>query len=163
MWPHLPSVLSSTTSPKSSDLADPLAAHGLNSWTAQHSPSLNPSMTLPARFARTTPTFASTTTQSSPPSWGFSLLTNHFFIIIILGLLAAWLFLYLFHPSEPPLVILWRTFSEHETLCLLIVSSIAVIFVTSVRSVLISALLLGTTVVSIHGAIGTQGDLFLDE
>lgn len=94
---------------------------------------------------------------------GFSLLTNPFSLIILVGLLAAWLFLYLFRPSDPPLVIFGRTFSERETLGLLIVSSIVVIFLTSVGSVLISALLLGTAVVSAHGAFRTPEDLFLDE
>ncbi|MFS7904574.1 putative prenylated rab acceptor P [Helianthus anomalus] len=94
---------------------------------------------------------------------GFSLLTNPFSLITLLGLLAAWLFLYLFRPSDPPLVILGRTFSERETLGLLIVSSIVVIFLTSVGSVLISALLLGTAVVAAHGAFRTPEDLFLDE
>ncbi|KAK1428961.1 hypothetical protein QVD17_17802 [Tagetes erecta] len=94
---------------------------------------------------------------------GFSLLTNPFSLIILLALLAAWLFLYLFRPSDPPLVILGRSFSERETLGLLIVSSIVVVFLTSVGSVLISALLLGTALVSAHGAFRTPEDLFLDE
>ncbi|XP_076926714.1 PRA1 family protein B4-like [Bidens hawaiensis] len=94
---------------------------------------------------------------------GFSLVTNPFSLITLLALLAAWLFLYLFRPSDPPLVILGRTFSERETLGLLIVSSIVVVFLTSVGSVLISALLLGTALVSAHGAFRTPEDLFLDE
>ncbi|PWA58565.1 prenylated RAB acceptor 1.B4 [Artemisia annua] len=94
---------------------------------------------------------------------GFSLLTNPFSLITLVGLLAAWLFLYLFRPSDPPLVIFGRTFSERETLGLLIVSSIVVIFLTSVGSVLISALMIGAAVVSAHGAFRTPEDLFLDE
>ncbi|KAJ9543137.1 hypothetical protein OSB04_022844 [Centaurea solstitialis] len=79
----------------------------------------------------------------------FSLLTNPFSLIILTALLAAWLFLYLFRPSDPPLIVFGRT--------------IVVIFLTSVGSVLISALLLGTAVVSAHGAFRTPEDLFLDE
>ncbi|KAG5550674.1 hypothetical protein RHGRI_015580 [Rhododendron griersonianum] len=45
-----------------------------------------------------------------------SLLTNPFALLLLLALLAAWLFLYLFRPSDPPLVIFGRTFSERETL-----------------------------------------------
>lgn len=90
-------------------------------------------------------------------------MTNPFSLITLVGLLAAWLFLYLFRPSDPPLVILGRTFSERETLGLLIVSSIVVIFLTSVGSVLISALMIGAAVVSAHGAFRTPEDLFLDE
>ncbi|XP_024965029.1 PRA1 family protein B4-like, partial [Cynara cardunculus var. scolymus] len=90
-------------------------------------------------------------------------LISYISLVILLGLLAAWLFLYLFRPSDPSLVIFGRTFSECETLGLLIVSGIVAIFLTSVESVLISALLLGTAVVSAHGAFRTPEDLFLDE
>ena len=62
----------------------------------------------------------------------FSLLTNPFSLITLLGLLSAWLFLYLFRPSDSPLVIFGRTFSDRETLGILLVSSIVVIFLTSV-------------------------------
>lgn len=90
---------------------------------------------------------------------GVSLLTNPFSLLTLLGLLAAWLF----RPTEPPLVILGRTFSERETLGLLIVLSIIVVFLTSVGSILISALLVGTGIVCTHGAFRTPEDLFLDD
>nr|XP_043609686.1 PRA1 family protein B4-like [Erigeron canadensis] len=93
----------------------------------------------------------------------FSLLTNPFSLVTLAALVAAWLFLYLFRPSDPPLVIMGRTFSERETLGLLIVSSIVVVFMTSVGSVLISALLLGSALVAAHGAFRTPEDLFLDD
>ncbi|KAH7866200.1 hypothetical protein Vadar_016981 [Vaccinium darrowii] len=92
-----------------------------------------------------------------------SLLTNPFALLLLLSLLAAWLFLYLFRPSDPPLVILGRTFSERETLGMLIVSSVVVIFLTSVGSVLISALMVGIGIVCAHGAFRVPEDLFLDE
>lgn len=94
---------------------------------------------------------------------GFSLLTNPLSLILLLALLAAWLFLYLFRPSDPPLVIFGRTFSERETLGMLIVSTVVVIFLTSVGSVLISALLIGLGIVCTHGAFRAPEDLFLDE
>jgi len=94
---------------------------------------------------------------------GFSLLTNPLSLIILASLLAARLFLYFFRPSDLPLVIFGRTFSERETLGMLIVSIIVVIFLPSVGSVLISALLLGTAVVTPHGPFRTPEDLFLDE
>ncbi|XAR55780.1 hypothetical protein NMG60_11035982 [Bertholletia excelsa] len=92
-----------------------------------------------------------------------SLLTNPFALILLLGLLAAWLFLYLFRPSDPPLVIFGRTFSERETLGLLVVLSVVVVFLTSVGSVLISAMMVGFAIVCAHGAFRTPEDLFLDE
>lgn len=46
---------------------------------------------------------------------------------------------------------------------MLIVSSIVVIFLTSVGSVLISALMVGIAIVCAHGAFRVPEDLFLDE
>ncbi|KAI3674811.1 hypothetical protein L2E82_51927 [Cichorium intybus] len=94
---------------------------------------------------------------------GVSLLTNPFSLIVLLGLLAAWLFLYLFRPSDPPLVIFGRTFSERQTLGLLVVLSIVVIFLTNVGHVVISALLVGIAIVCAHGAFRTPEYLFLEE
>ncbi|KAK3032861.1 hypothetical protein RJ639_037038 [Escallonia herrerae] len=92
-----------------------------------------------------------------------SLLTNPLSLITLLGLLAAWLFLYLFRPSDPPLVVFGRAFSERETLGVLILSTIVVVFLTSVGSVLISALMVGAAIVCAHGAFRAPEDLFLDE
>ncbi|KAL3358617.1 hypothetical protein AABB24_015627 [Solanum stoloniferum] len=93
----------------------------------------------------------------------FSLLTNPFSLITLSGLLAAWLFLYLFRPSDPPLVLFGRQFSERETLGLLIVSTVVVIFLTSVGAVLVSALMVGLGIVCIHAAFRAPEDLFLDD
>ncbi|XP_009597143.1 PRA1 family protein B4-like [Nicotiana tabacum] len=93
----------------------------------------------------------------------FSLITNPFSLILLTGLLAAWLFLYLFRPSDPPLVLFGRQFSERETLGVLIVSTVVVIFLTSVGSVLVSALMVGLAIVCTHAAFRAPEDLFLDE
>ncbi|XP_057801130.1 PRA1 family protein B4-like [Salvia miltiorrhiza] len=94
----------------------------------------------------------------------FSLLTNPFSLILLSGLLAAWLFLYVFRQaSDPPIVFFGRQYSDRETLLFLIVSTVAVIFLTSVGSVLVSALMIGVAVVSLHGAFRAPEDLFLDE
>lgn len=92
-----------------------------------------------------------------------SLLTNPFALLALLTLLAAWIFLYLFRPSDSPLVILGRAFSDTETLGLLILSSVVVLFLTSVGSVLISALMVGIAIICAHGAFRAPEDLFLDE
>ncbi|VFQ88712.1 unnamed protein product [Cuscuta campestris] len=94
---------------------------------------------------------------------GFSLITNPFSLILLSGLLAAWLFLYLFRPSDPPLILFGRQFSERETLGGLILSTIFVIFLTSVGSVLVSALMIGVAIVCAHAAFRVPEDLFLDE
>ncbi|XP_044473597.1 PRA1 family protein B4-like [Mangifera indica] len=93
----------------------------------------------------------------------FSLLTNPFSLLILLGLLASWIFLYLFRPSDQPLVIFGRTFSDRETLGILVVLSVFVIFLTNVGSVLISALMVGAALICAHGAFRVPEDLFLDE
>ncbi|XP_018809176.2 PRA1 family protein B4-like [Juglans regia] len=93
----------------------------------------------------------------------FSLLSHPFSLLVLLGLLSSWLFLYLFRPSDQPLVLFGRTFSEKETLGLLTVTSIFVIFLTTVGSLLISALLVGVGVVCVHGAFRVPEDLFLDQ
>ncbi|XP_058208574.1 PRA1 family protein B4-like [Rhododendron vialii] len=92
-----------------------------------------------------------------------SLLTNPFALLALLTLLAAWIYLYLFRPSDSPLVILGRSFSDTETLGLLILSSVVVVFLTSVGSVLISALMVGIAIICAHGAFRAPEDLFLDE
>ncbi|KAL2337678.1 hypothetical protein Fmac_012124 [Flemingia macrophylla] len=92
-----------------------------------------------------------------------SLLTNPFSLILLVGLLASWTFLYLFRPSDQPLVILGRTFSDFETLAFLSGFTVFTIFLTSVGSVLISALMLGVAVVCLHGAFRMPEDLFLDD
>ncbi|XP_073149944.1 PRA1 family protein B4-like [Henckelia pumila] len=93
-----------------------------------------------------------------------SLLTNPFSLILLAGLLAGWMFLYLFRQSsDPPLVVFGRQFSDRETLLFLVVSTVVVIFLTSVGSVLVSALMVGVAIVCAHGAFRVPEDLFLDE
>ncbi|CAN7004365.1 unnamed protein product [Brassica rapa subsp. trilocularis] len=93
----------------------------------------------------------------------FSLLAHPFSLVLLVCLAASWLFLYLFRPVDRPLILFGRSFSDLETLGGLILSTIAVIFFTSVGSVLISALLVGIATVCVHGAFRSPNDLFLDE
>ncbi|XP_071690041.1 PRA1 family protein B3-like [Rutidosis leptorrhynchoides] len=92
-----------------------------------------------------------------------SLLTHPFSLLILLSLLCSWIFLYLFRPSDHPVVIFGRTFSDRETLVLLILSTVIVVFLTNVGSVIISALLIGLMVLCVHGAFREPEDLFLDD
>ncbi|KAI3939797.1 hypothetical protein MKX01_027998 [Papaver californicum] len=93
----------------------------------------------------------------------FSLVTNPISLLVLGGLIAAWIFLYLFLPSDSLLVLFGRTFTDRETLGLLLVSSVVVIFSTSVDSLLISSVLIGLGIVIAHGAMRVPEDLFLDE
>ncbi|KAG6580450.1 PRA1 family protein B4, partial [Cucurbita argyrosperma subsp. sororia] len=94
---------------------------------------------------------------------GFSLVSHPFSLILLVGLLSSWIFLYLFRPSDQPLVVFGRTFKDSETLILLVLLSVFVVFLTSVGSVLVSALLVGVALVCAHGAFRVPEDLFLDE
>ncbi|XVF08343.1 hypothetical protein REPUB_Repub06bG0218500 [Reevesia pubescens] len=93
----------------------------------------------------------------------FSLLSHPFSLLLLLGLLCSWIFLYLFRPADQPLVIFGRTYSDRETLGILIIFSVFVVFLTTVGSLLISALLVGFGLVCAHGAFRVPEDLFLDE
>ncbi|KAI3517482.1 hypothetical protein L1887_16697 [Cichorium endivia] len=92
-----------------------------------------------------------------------SLLTHPLSLLVLLCLLAAWIFLYLFRPSDNPLILCGRTFSDRETLVLLVLSSVIVVFLTNVGSLMISALLIGLAILCIHGAFKVPEDLFLDD
>ncbi|KAK9162616.1 hypothetical protein Syun_003518 [Stephania yunnanensis] len=65
-----------------------------------------------------------------------SLLSHPLSLLLLLSLLAAWLFLYLFRPSDAPVVILGRAFSDRETLALLVLLTVFLVFLTSVGSLL---------------------------
>ncbi|KAK1354453.1 Prenylated rab acceptor PRA1 [Heracleum sosnowskyi] len=93
----------------------------------------------------------------------FSLLSHPFSLCFLLSLLAAWLFLYLFRPSNHPVIIFGRVYSDRETLGGLITASVIVIFLTSVGSLIMTSMLMGVGVVCLHGAFRVPEDLFLDE
>ncbi|XP_050250849.1 PRA1 family protein B3-like [Quercus robur] len=93
----------------------------------------------------------------------FSLLSHPISLLVLLSLLAAWTFLYFFRPSNQPLVILGRTFSDRETLIGLSLLTVVVVFLTTVGSLLISALMVGFAIVCAHGAFKVPEDLFLDD
>ncbi|KAG8504263.1 hypothetical protein CXB51_002622 [Gossypium anomalum] len=82
----------------------------------------------------------------------FSLLSHPFSLLLLLGLLCSWIFLYLFRPADQPLVLFGRAFSDRETLGFLIIFSVFVVFLTTVGSLLISALMVGVGLVCAHGA-----------
>lgn len=92
-----------------------------------------------------------------------SLLTNPAALIALAFLLGAWSFAYLLRPSDQPLVILGRQFSDRETLFGLSLLTILVVFLTSVGSVIISAILVGAALVFVHAAFRVPEDLFLDD
>lgn len=93
----------------------------------------------------------------------FSLFSHPLSLLVLVGLLAGWMFLYLFRPSDQPLVVFGRTFSDRETLLALVLSTIVVVFITSVGSLLTSALMIGVAIVCVHGAFVVPDDLFMDD
>ncbi|XWS74408.1 hypothetical protein CRYUN_Cryun02cG0213500 [Craigia yunnanensis] len=93
----------------------------------------------------------------------FSLISHPFSLIILLSLTSAWLFLYALRPSDRPVVIWGRTYSDRETLAILLALTVVVIFLTSVGSLMISGIMVGLGIVCAHGAFRMPEDLFLDE
>ncbi|KAF2565437.1 hypothetical protein F2Q68_00028197 [Brassica cretica] len=73
------------------------------------------------------------------------------------------MFLYLFRSSDRPLVVFGRSFSDRETLLGLVLTTVVVVFMTSVGSLLTSALTVGVAIVCLHGTFRVSDDLFLDE
>ncbi|CAK7351939.1 unnamed protein product [Dovyalis caffra] len=93
----------------------------------------------------------------------FSLLSHPFSLLTLLSLVAAWLGLYAFRPSDQPLVVLGRTISNRETLGILCLVTVIVVFLTSVGSLIITAVLVGVGIVCVHGAFRDPEDLFMDD
>ncbi|KAL9230589.1 hypothetical protein vseg_005922 [Gypsophila vaccaria] len=94
---------------------------------------------------------------------GISLIAHPFSLLTLAAIISAWCFLYLFKPANQPLFLFCREFSDKETLGLLLVVSVFAVFLTSVGSVLMSALVVGVALVCAHGAFRVPEDLFLDE
>lgn len=92
-----------------------------------------------------------------------SLISHPFSLLVLLGLLGSWAFLYFFRTPDQPLVLFGRTFSDREILGILVVWTVFVVFLTSVGSLLISALMVGLAIVCAHGAFRMPEDLFLDD
>ncbi|XP_058103564.1 PRA1 family protein B2-like [Magnolia sinica] len=81
---------------------------------------------------------------------------------ISLFLSFAWLFLYVLRSSDaPPLHLLGRSFSDNEILIGLISLTTFIVFLTSVGSIIITALMIGIAIVALHGSYHVPYDLFL--
>lgn len=92
-----------------------------------------------------------------------SLVSHPLSLLVLLGLLGSWAFLYFFRAPEQPLVLFGRTFSDREILGILVVCTVFVVFLTNVGSLLISALMVGLAFICAHGAFRIPEDLFLDD
>jgi PRA1 family protein 1 len=92
-----------------------------------------------------------------------SLLARPFSLLVLLSILGAWCFLYVFRASDQPVVLFGRTFTDRETLLGLVVASVLAFFLTSVASLIISGLLVGGAIVAAHGSFRVPEDLFLDD
>jgi Flp pilus assembly protein TadB len=83
--------------------------------------------------------------------------------LVVLGCLAL-LWAYFFGIRKDPLVIGGRSFSEREKfLGLTVTSAIMIFFVTSVGTILFTALGISVAVIGLHGACRVPDDLFTDE
>lgn len=93
----------------------------------------------------------------------YSLLSHPFTLLTLVGLAAAWIFLYAQRPSDQPLVILGKTYSDTQVLFGLGLVTLIAILITSVLSMLITAVMVGVGIVCAHGAFRDPEDLFLDD
>ena len=57
----------------------------------------------------------------------------------LLDILAAWCFLYAFHPSDQPVVLFGRTFTDRETLLRLVVASVLAFFLSTASLIISNA------------------------
>lgn len=83
-------------------------------------------------------------------------------LFVLALLLGGWMYVFMIRTS--PLTIGGRTLSEREKLLgMSALSFITIFFLTSVGTVLFSALSLSFCVIALHGAMRVPDDLFLDE
>ncbi|KAK9815786.1 hypothetical protein WJX72_009473 [[Myrmecia] bisecta] len=83
-------------------------------------------------------------------------------LIVLACLAMAWV--YLFVVRKDPVILGGRTFSEREKFIgISAVSVIVIFFLTSVGTVLFTALGISTGVIALHGAMRVPDDLFTDE
>eukprot|EP01018_Ginkgo_biloba_P025360 Gb_07381 [translate_table: standard] len=90
-----------------------------------------------------------------------ALLRQPFSLITVLGLLIAWCLLYFFR-SEP-LVLMNRSFGDGTVLTGLTIVTVVALLLTGVTSAIITALVIGSVIVLVHGAFRVSDDLFVDE
>nr|XP_043616042.1 PRA1 family protein B3-like [Erigeron canadensis] len=91
-----------------------------------------------------------------------SLLSHPFPLFFLVCLLSAWIFFYLFRPPNQPVFLFDRSFTDRETLGILIISTILVIFLTGLVSLLISSIVFGLGVTCAHGAFRVPQEVFVD-
>lgn len=93
-----------------------------------------------------------------------SLLLRPYSLLLIASLAGAWLFLYVLRPpDEEQLIIFGRKFSEREIPIAPVATTVAVLLLTSVVSLIASALSVGVGIVCAHGAFRIPEDLFLEQ
>ncbi|KAJ0960051.1 hypothetical protein J5N97_000166 [Dioscorea zingiberensis] len=116
-----------------------------------------------SRLRKNLPYFRANYAALLAAALALSLLSHPGSLLVLLFLLAGWCFLYLLRPSDQPLVLLGRTFSDRETFGGLVLFTIVVVVLTSVASIIISAVMVGAAIICAHGAFRMPEDLFLDD
>lgn len=83
--------------------------------------------------------------------------------LVVLAMLGL-LWLYLFVVRQAPLVLGGRTFSNQEKFVAMgVISVVVIFFLTSVGTLLFTAIGISVALISLHGAFRVPDDLFLDE
>ncbi|PWA60490.1 Prenylated rab acceptor PRA1 [Artemisia annua] len=93
----------------------------------------------------------------------FSLLSHPFILFFLACLLWAWLFLYVFRTPDQPVNMFDRTFTDRETLGILIILTILIIFLTELGALMISSVVVGFGITCVHGAFRVPQEVFVDD
>ncbi|KAK4784573.1 hypothetical protein SAY86_018941 [Trapa natans] len=90
-----------------------------------------------------------------------SLLWHPISLIVLIAMMAAWLFLYFLR--DEPLVIFHRTIDDRVVLIVLSILTVVFLFLTNATWNIIGALLIGVAVIIIHSVFRKTDDLAMDE
>ncbi|KAI3508455.1 hypothetical protein L2E82_22296 [Cichorium intybus] len=92
-----------------------------------------------------------------------SLLSHPISLFFFVGLVWSWLFLYLFRSPDQPVFLYDRNFSDRDTLGILIISTILVVFLTGLGSLMMYSSLVGLGFICVHGAFRVPQEVFAED
>ncbi|KAL7582674.1 hypothetical protein Lser_V15G44063 [Lactuca serriola] len=92
-----------------------------------------------------------------------SLLSHPISLFFFVGVVWAWLYLYLFRSPDQPVVLFEHNFSDRQALGILILSTILIVFLTGLGSLIMYSSLIGLGMLCIHGAFRIPQEVFVED